>query len=72
MRVDASDAAVGRTIEDLAIRRRTGVTIVAVLRGSHVIVTPDPDLALRAGDELVMACNPADVDGFVRYLDEGA
>ena len=40
--------AVGRTIEELAVRRRTGVTIVAILRGLLPVVDPDRDRAPRS------------------------
>ncbi|MCB1251022.1 MAG: hypothetical protein KDB36_16515 [Acidimicrobiales bacterium] len=68
IRIEPGDAVVDRTIEALQIRRRTGVTIVAILRGSQAIVTPDPDLPLRGGDELVVACRDVDLDDFVRFL----
>jgi TrkA domain protein len=63
--------AVGRTIEELAVRRRTGVTIVAVLRGSIPIVAPEPSIVLEACDDLVIACRDEDLHGFVRYMTEG-
>ena len=63
--------AVGRSIQDLAIRRRTGVTIVAILRGSLPVVDPDPEQRIEAGDELVVACRADDRDALERYLVEG-
>ena len=63
--------AVGRTIEELAIRRRTGVTVVAILRGLLPIVDPDPTVRLEAGDELVVACREADLATLERFLVEG-
>ncbi len=63
--------AVGRSIEELAIRRRTGVTIVAILRGSLPVVDPDPQQRLAAGDELVVACRTEDRDALERYLVDG-
>lgn len=63
--------AVGRSIEELAIRRRTGVTIVAILRGSLPVVDPDPQQRIEAGDELVVACRADDRAALERYLVEG-
>jgi len=63
--------AAGHTIEELAVRRTTGVTVVAVLRGSLPIVDPDPDLRLVPGDELVVACRQDALDGLERFLREG-
>ena len=44
----------GKTIGELQIRRRTGVTIVAVVRGNQAITAPEPSATLRAGDHLVI------------------
>jgi TrkA domain protein len=64
-------AAVGHSIEDLAVRRRTGVTIVAVLRGSQPIVSPDPAEILAGGDELIVAGREEDLRDFDRWLESG-
>ena len=69
--VPADAKAVGRSIEELAIRRRTGVTIVAILRGSLPVVDPDPQQRIQAGDELVVACRADDRATLERYLVEG-
>ena len=61
----------GRTIDELQVRRRTGVTIVAILRGPVPIVTPDPGLRLDERDELVVACSEADLDAFLAYMAGG-
>jgi monovalent cation:H+ antiporter-2, CPA2 family len=44
----------GQTIEQAAIRQRTGVLIVGVLRGEVVYNNPDPDLTLLAGDNVAV------------------
>jgi TrkA domain protein len=69
--VSSTAHAAGRSIEELAIRRRTGVTIVAVLRGSVSIVAPEPSTRLAAGDDLVIACRDQDRDRFERYVIAG-
>lgn len=61
----------GASIEDGGIRRRTGVTIVAVLRGSLPIVAPEPHEVLRAGDELVVVGRARDVERFVETCGGG-
>ena len=71
VRVPVGAAAVGRSIEELAVRRRTGVTIVAILRGSVPVVDPDPSQRLAAGDELVVACRAEERDGLERFLVDG-
>jgi K+:H+ antiporter subunit KhtT len=44
----------GRTIGELQVRRRTGVTIVAIVRDNRAITVPEPSERLRAGDRLVI------------------
>jgi TrkA domain protein len=44
----------GRDIADTQARSRTGVSIVAVLRGDGAIPAPPPDARLEPGDTLVV------------------
>lgn len=71
VRLEAGDHAVGRSIAALGIRRRTGVSIVAILRRPAPLVDPDPTVALQPGDELVVVCRPDDREPFVRFLRDG-
>jgi K+:H+ antiporter subunit KhtT len=71
VRLPADAHAAGRTIGELEVRRRTGVTIVAVLRGSVPIVAVDADTVLRAGDELVYTGRSQDGDAFRTYVLRG-
>ncbi|MBW1604660.1 cation:proton antiporter regulatory subunit [Streptomyces sp. JJ66] len=43
----------GRTIGDSQARRRTGASIVAVLRRTGAVPSPTPEFRLEAGDELL-------------------
>lgn len=45
-------AIVGQSLQQLDIRRLTGVTISAARRGNNLVVHPDPSFALAEGDEL--------------------
>jgi CPA2 family monovalent cation:H+ antiporter-2 len=53
--VEAGSAAVGATLRGLALRERTGVTVLAVERAGELAVNPDPDRPLEAGDRLLVA-----------------
>ena len=44
----------GRAIADTQARSRTGVSIVAILRGDRTIPAPTPDAGLDPGDTLVV------------------
>jgi TrkA domain protein len=67
-RIGPGSTADGRTIEDLQVRRRTGATIVAVLRGPQPVVDPDPGTRLVAGDELVVLASDAALDRLDRLV----
>jgi TrkA domain protein len=49
---------VGRTIGDAGVRTRTGVSIVAVLRGAEAFPAPGPEFQLEADDTLVVVGTP--------------
>lgn len=53
----------GQTIGDTQLRRRTGVTIIALLRDGQTIPAPGPDEQLLAGDTAVVVGSP---DGIAR------
>ncbi len=45
----------GKTVVEADLRRRTGVTLIALLRGSdHTMLTPDENTRFEVGDELIV------------------
>jgi TrkA domain protein len=46
--------AVGKSIGKMKIRKKTGVSIIAILRGSKCIPNPTPDNMLEEGDMLIV------------------
>ncbi len=58
----------GHSIADMEIRRRTAMTVAAVLRDDTTIVAPEPTEVLRSGDRLVVLGRHEDVPGFVRHV----
>ena len=56
--VRAASACAGTTIGDTELRQRTGVTIVAVVRGEKTIASPTPDFMLADGDTTVVVGTP--------------
>lgn len=63
-------AAVGRSIADLQVRRRSGMTVIAVVRGKTSITGPDPSEVLAAGDRLVVVGRREDLPRFVDLVME--
>ncbi|MFN4179123.1 MAG: cation:proton antiporter regulatory subunit [Armatimonadota bacterium] len=43
-----------RTIAELQIRKRTGVSVIAIKRGEKIIPNPDPSELLKVGDLLLL------------------
>jgi len=42
-----------KSIRELEIRKKTGVSIIAILRGNTALPSPEPDIVLKAEDTLV-------------------
>lgn len=64
-------AVAGRSIQDVQLRQRTGVTVVAILRGSQPVVDPGPQAILEVGDDLVVACRDEERASLEQFLREG-
>lgn len=58
----------GRTIGELEIRRKTGVTIIAVSREGKNIINPPPSTELREGDVIVVIGERDQIDKFERLI----
>ena len=69
--VDPDSPYAGKTIGDTGTRTRTGVSIVAVMRGAQAVPAPGPDFGLDAGDTLVVVGEPRGIEGLVALLHEG-
>ncbi|MEE8600692.1 cation:proton antiporter regulatory subunit [Euzebya tangerina] len=56
----------GRTITETHLRRRTGVSIVAVIAGEKTVPSPEPNEPLAADSTLVVVGTP---EGITRAID---
>jgi TrkA domain protein len=61
----------GRTLGDTALRTRTGVSVVAVMRAGQVHPSPTPDFILTAGDLMVTVGTSEGLDNAVKILTRG-
>lgn len=61
----------GRPLGDAGIRTRTGVSVVAILRGEQAIPAPGPDEALLPGDYLVVVGTARGIEEVVELLRGG-
>ena len=61
----------GKTIADTEARTRTGVSIVAVVRGDATFPSPTPDFQLEAGDIIAVVGTPRGIEDLVVLLRSG-
>ena len=61
-RVEPASAAAGRTLKNLHLRRETGASVIAVVRGDTTHSNPSAELVLEPGDDLVLVGSHEQVD----------
>ncbi len=72
-KIEPGAKAIGRTIGDLAIRKKTGATIIAIVkRDQGKIVNPGPDQTVWEGATLVMLGERARVKACKQLLQQGS
>ena len=60
--VEADSFAVGKTIGELGLRKKTGVSIIAITREGHTEINPGPETKIRAEDVLVLLGGTGQID----------
>ncbi len=60
--------AAGKSLEELELRSRTGVTVVAAVRNGASNVNPGPEFRLQAGDILVLLGSHKELDDALQIL----
>lgn len=66
--VTADSPVVGKSIGELQIRRRTGLSVMAIVRGKRSINAPAPTEVLDTGDRLVVVGPQDRFTGFVNFI----
>ncbi len=59
----------GKTLFDIDLRKETGVTVIAIIRGGRTFVTPGSDFCARHGDILVLVGSHEGLDKACRFLE---
>ncbi len=62
----------GNTLAGAELRKRYGVTVVGIQRGSERITSPSADAIMRAGDVLMVVGAPERLEEFKNYVDTSA
>jgi len=63
--------AAGRTIGDLRVRTKTGVSIVAALRDGTAFPAPEPSFQIEPGDTLVVVGTPEGIEAASGIITSG-
>ncbi|HSJ28223.1 MAG TPA: cation:proton antiporter regulatory subunit [Acidimicrobiia bacterium] len=69
--VDPGTPYAGKSIGDARIRTRTGVSVVAVIRGTTPFPAPGPEFRVEAGDTLVVVGTPKGIEAVTDILSAG-
>lgn len=69
--VDPGTPYAGKTIGDARIRTRTGVSVVAVIRGDQAFPAPGPEFMVDAHDTLVVVGTPEGIKSVDEILTAG-
>ena len=62
LRVARDSSVAGKSLRELDIRRRTGATVLAVVRGETPQPNPGAETVVEAGDDLVLVGSHAEID----------
>jgi CPA2 family monovalent cation:H+ antiporter-2 len=68
----AGSPAAGKSLGEVELRARSGVTVIAVVREGKSTPNPGPGFVLRAGDILVLLGNHAELDRATEFLNPEA
>lgn len=58
LRLSETSPAIGKSLGEIKLRGRTGVTVIAALRDEETHIGPDADLVFAAGDVLILFGKP--------------
>jgi TrkA domain protein len=64
LKVEDGSPLAGKTIQDAAIRKQTGASVIAILRGGRAFPNPQPSDRMEAGDTLMVIGDREQVDAF--------
>jgi CPA2 family monovalent cation:H+ antiporter-2 len=62
LRIEDDSPAAGRTLAEFDLRRLTGATVIAVVRGESSRTNPPPDYRLEPGDDLVIVGSHGEIE----------
>lgn len=67
LKVDEGSVLAGRTLQESAVRQRTGASVIAVLRDGTAHPNPQPDQRIEPGDTLMVIGDREQVGRFAAF-----
>jgi CPA2 family monovalent cation:H+ antiporter-2 len=61
----------GKNLETIDLRKKTGATLIAVVRGDQSFTSPGADFSIEEGDTLVLVANHRDMNRAFHFLTTG-
>ncbi len=68
VKVEKGSILANQTIGDLGIRKKTGVSVISILRGKHYIPNPLPTELIKANDTLIVLGTSEQMKRFLRFI----
>ncbi len=65
-KVEKGSPIAGKTIKELEIRKKTGATVISIIRGDETITNPLPDEVIKEGDILVLIGSRDQIEKFFK------
>ena len=59
-----------KRINDLNMRKKFGISIIAIKRDNDLIVSPDPNISILSGDILILIGSDEQLNHFENYMDK--
>lgn len=66
--LDKNCPLINKSIKESEIRKKTGASIVAIIRGDLTITNPSPDEVLKEGDTIVLVGNKQQIEKFYQIF----
>ncbi|WP_029521197.1 cation:proton antiporter regulatory subunit [Persephonella sp. IF05-L8] len=66
VKVPPNSPLAGKSIKEADIRRKAGVTVIAIIKKDETIVNPRPEEVISAGDTIVVVGTREQVENFMR------
>lgn len=66
--VEKTSILLNKSIKELNIRKKTDVSVVAIIRGELNILNPSPDEIIKEGDILVIVGNKDQIENFYKHF----